>query len=59
MPATTYDLRPTHSGRALISTSTTSTNVPGRYTIGDPDTLVAAWEASGLVVATGRPYRIP
>lgn len=26
---------------------------------GDPDTLVAEWEATGVVVATGRPYRMP
>lgn len=29
------------------------------HTTGDPDTLVAEWAASGVVVATGRPYRMP
>lgn len=29
------------------------------HTTGDPDVLIAEWEASGIVVATGRPYRMP
>lgn len=29
------------------------------HTTGDPDTLVVEWEVSGLVVATGREYRMP
>lgn len=29
------------------------------HTTADPDTLVAEWEASGVVVATGRDYRMP
>lgn len=29
------------------------------HTTADPDTLVVEWEASGVVVATGRPYRMP
>jgi len=29
------------------------------HTTGDPDTLVAEWAASGVVVATSRPYRMP
>jgi len=29
------------------------------HTTADPDTLVAEWAASGVVVTTGRPYRMP
>lgn len=29
------------------------------HTTGDPDTLVAEWAASGVVVTTGLPYRMP
>ena len=29
------------------------------HTTADPDTLVAEWAASGVVVTTGRPYRLP
>lgn len=29
------------------------------HTTGDPDTLVVEWEASGIVVATAREYRMP
>lgn len=35
------------------------TTIHAVHTTGDPDTLIAEWEASGLVVATGRPYRMP
>ena len=29
------------------------------HTTGDPDTLVVEWHSSGIMVATGREYRMP